>query len=857
MSQPAAKSPDPKKPVSKGGGGGAGAPAKGGPPSLKQVWPIPAFVLSAVLLLGGLVMVVVSQPKPDPSRPLEKAKQLVEQNKFDEAIAYMNTDVLPMMDHGQPTDAMRRDFFVTRARAFFGAQRAMGISREENNRVVIDDYDRYEKLGGELESGDLIRLAETQLAMDNADGPGGALELARKLPEKEAARRSKLYRQVVEHNLEHSAHGRDPERERRTLELLATMANAPAVTEEDSAWVLARQAELLIRAGAPEQAAEKIVRRLGKLGELTGRQQGELRLLLGKAYFQTEENADAGKHLEAALEYLPEGDPLRAEAGAMLGRLAQARGELEKAQEYYEQVRRDHGQSPAVARAILGLAEVHAAARDDQDQQQQSAELYAELVEKLAREGSGGKGEGKDTGGYIGDVSRGLVTESLLRRFTERYDSGRKVDALRFAMLGESLYKSDEVPASVLLAIGRTRRDLADELMDQAREHMGAEFSVLDLDQTTRAEVKQHYMAAGDYLRKHAHATVVEDGVMSGDSLWLSADSYDRGGDLDEAKSAFAQYADGSADNDAKKPEAKYRLAQVFQAMKDYGAAASLYEELVQTRSTAGSGDGMQAGLWGERSIVPLASCLIEEGTDSKRKRADELLRAVVDGSVLSPDAAGYRDALIELGKLYYTGGRYAEAITRFEQAVERYPEDRRIEIVRFRLADANRLEAAAIKRTLEGGAMPQSQVEELTQARQERLRSAKLQFEQVRAGLEGRDRKKLSALDRTYLRNAQFYAGDCAFELGDYDGAIQAYDAARLKYSDEPSSLVAMVQIVSAYVAQGKVGEARTANERARQHLAKFPEEIWSNPDLPMERKHWERWLDARTQLEAVGIGQ
>jgi hypothetical protein len=59
------------------------------------------------------------------------------------------------------------------------------------------------------------------------------------------------------------------------------------------------------------------------------------------------------------------------------------------------------------------------------------------------------------------------------------------------------------------------------------------------------------------------------------------------------------------------------------------------------------------------------------------------------------------------------------------------------------------------------------------------------------------------------------------------------------------------MAQIVSAYVEEGEWGKAATANERARQHLAKFPDSVWSMPNLPMEKKHWERWLDSRALLE------
>lgn len=876
----------------------------GGMPPLKHLWPIPALVLSTGLFVGGLIMAVSSRPKPDAGPALSKAKAQVDEKKFEDAIATLNNEARPLVDNGVTTPVQQREYYLTRARAFSGAQETLGFSREENHRQIVADYERYEKSGGELEVPDVSRLASSLIALDMVDD---ALARVTRLPEAESARRMRLWRKVVEHNLGesellvtavkpvegaekdgHDAHaakdkagaegghadskGMDaghggssraapahasaepaasvapalapgPAGKKRldqTLDLLASMANAPGVESEESAWVLTKQAELLIHAGKFEEAGEKIVRRLSKFADVSAVQQGELRLLLGRAYFMADEPANAGKHLEAALAYLPEGNPLRADAGVMLGRLAQGQGNLDRAKELYEQVQREHSASKAVGRALLGIAEVSAAGRDDAEARRVSLETYAELVEKMTAEG-----------GRAGDVTPEVVTRSLMQRFDERFDSGRKEDALRFAQMAEGLYKDDRVPAPVLLAIGKTRRGLADETLEQAKAGKDADFGVQDLDQTTRVEVKQNYLQAGEYLRKHAGATVLTEGVMSGDSLWQSADSFDRAGDMEEARKGFAQYADGAPDNDPRKHAAKFRLAQVLQAQRDYTAAAAVYGELVETRTRGGL--LAQAGVWGERSIVPLAQCLLSDTSASNDAEAEKLLLSVVDGSILTPDAAAYRDALIEMGTMYSGAGKFAQAIGRLEQAVERYPDDRRIETARFRLADSHRQEAAEIKKTLEAGALPLSQQDELRAGRSEHLKTGKALFEQVRSNLETKDRRKMTRLEQTYLRNAQFYAGDCAFELGDYEAAIEAYDAARLRYTDDPASLVAMVQIVAAYAAQGRMSEARTANERARQQLARFPEDVWSNPDLPMERKHWERWLDARMVLETA----
>ena len=444
---------------------------------------------------------------------------------------------------------------------------------------------------------------------------------------------------------------------------------------------------------------------------------------------------------------------------------------------------------------------------------------------------------------------------SLMQRYRERYDSGQLESALRYASIAGTMYKDDQTPSDVLVAIGLTRRALGDRLMDQAREaHSsdsakgGEDFSIQDVDVATRAEIKNHYIIAGDYMRRHAKALAASDPGASASSLWTAADSYDRAGDMEEAKKAFADYADTAADTDPHKPEAKFRLAQVFQARREYGAAGALYRALYEARDTTNPAHN-SAGM-GDKAVVPLAQCLLADNNPANNQEAETLLRSVVDGSLISPSSPEFRSALIELGESCYKQDRFADAIGWLEQAAKRYKDDKRIESIRYLLADSHRREGVKIGQALAMQKLPQSQMDQLESSRVEHLRMARTLYEGVKMALGQKEPRTLTNLDKIHLRNSYFYLGDCAMELKDYDAAIAAYDDARKQYSEEPSSLVAMAQIVSAYVAQEKWAEARTANERARLQLAKFPESVWQSPDLPMEKRHWERWLDARTLI-------
>jgi tetratricopeptide (TPR) repeat protein len=98
--------------------------------------------------------------------------------------------------------------------------------------------------------------------------------------------------------------------------------------------------------------------------------------------------------------------------------------------------------------------------------------------------------------------------------------------------------------------------------------------------------------------------------------------------------------------------------------------------------------------------------------------------------------------------------------------------------------------------------------------------------------------------LDKLYLKLSHFYRADCFYDLGEYKSAIQLYDAAALRYQEDPSALAAYVQIVNSYFALGKLDDARTANERAKWLLRKMPPGAFENGGLDMNKQYWEQWL-------------
>ncbi|MFO0376545.1 MAG: tetratricopeptide repeat protein, partial [bacterium] len=146
--------------------------------------------------------------------------------------------------------------------------------------------------------------------------------------------------------------------------------------------------------------------------------------------------------------------------------------------------------------------------------------------------------------------------------------------------------------------------------------------------------------------------------------------------------------------------------------------------------------------------------------------------------------------------------------------------------------------------------ALPQTRRDEVTMEVRRRLSRAGDLFRQVGDTVGQIEERRLTRLDKLHRRNAAFYMADTAFEMGDLEAAIRQYEAAAQVYSSDPASLVARMQIVAAHVRLGRWREAAAANERAKRQLATIPDTAFDQPDMPMRREHWERWVEAEMLL-------
>lgn len=825
----------PREPGSEGGPSGAVA----GRPSWREVWQVPLLGLGVIALGAAIVAGVMTTPKPDMAGPLAQAEALLDDERAQEAIDLLNERVFPFVERGRLGVNERKAYHLLIARGVFLGQKELGISVDVNNETIVREYAAAEQLGEKLDPRDLGYLAETYLAMGRLDE---TIRRAERLVESDPGKRRALYKAMIERELARP----DAEAE-QAMAFLTTLLGDQNLPASDRAWAMARQAHVLIETGYPDEAIIKLLRSLPRMVGSDGRELAELYLLLGRAYAITGRFDESARNLERASELLSEGDTLRGELLALEGEGLMRLGRTQEARDKFLEIRESFSGARTYLKGLLGLGE----AEGELGRVDQSIEAFEALVRAMAM------GERSSL------VTRDEVSDAMLRQHRSLMSGrpGREASihgetdakvALKYAELAEALYPPDEAPTPVIEALALTHRTLAEELLPSREGVTDPAMDILGMDRQRREEARKHLRMAGLYARMRT-ARVVGDAGAYAEALWSAADAYDRAGDEGDAIAALLEFVE-SFPSDGRHAEARFRLGVAYQARGEYERAAEVFRSVISDRDLREL--GVRVGPYADASYVPLAQCLILDGKSENDAEAEAILLRVVDGTMTGTGAAIYTDAVVELAGLYDRAGQWTRAIERYTEVIERYPEDARFDLWRFRLADACRKEAERISEALRD-AMPDADRLTLEQSRRARLQRAIEMYDAALDSIERKDPRRRRSIESLYVRNSYFYLGDCSFDLGDFDDAIRRYEAARERYPNDPASLVAMVQIVNTYVERKDYVRAMTANERARRFYESLPESVWDDPNLPMSRQDWERWLDATSRLYAMERGE
>ncbi len=806
-----------------------------GSPQLKQVlagrWQVPLFVVSAAMLVTGMLRLNPERPNIPFDEAVDRVVALTDAEQFDTALAGL--DLLETEEGRRPEELAR--LRRVRADTLFEQQERGRVPDAGAVREIIGAYTESREGGIPLGGTGHARLGE-------------AYEWVAAWPQ--AIRQ---HRAAIEAGIE-----RPLDLRRRIVDLLQNKVGADSATlhgELDSfieasgespehlLWALERKVGLWASEDGNEQALALLERLKPQVSRSPVRDDAQF--LEALTLFRLSRYEEAERNLRALRDRLNLSESLHCRSGWLLGEINLREQRPQPALAFFEDVLRSHGSGPYWVASLLGRATALA----EMERFDESLAAFERVVAQLTAE--------QDS-----EVVSPVVVQTSLRTLSEKLmpEEDKLETAAEFTRLAASLIRPDDTRqrrgvlrslAEINVAVARSKRRMAERLTAPEDKERRAELM---------RESRRYFAAAGDDYRELSRL-VAFDEASSAEAAWQAVDMYDQAGLVDAHIRALREFILQRPQH-AKIPDARFRLGRAYHVQGDYELAVEQYQQNLRDHSRT------YAAL---QSTVELGSGYMAMGS-SYYELAEEILLGLLDQSsggdaLVTPEAAEFRDALFLLAELYERRGEYEKAIARLEEALTRYPSDRRTTRARFLLADAYRHSAQGLAEELVKPAQA-TRRDDLDASRRERLGRAAELYDQVVAEYEARPPEERRTLEATLLQLSYFYRADCAFDLGAYERALGLYVEATWKYEQDPAALAGYVQIVSCHQRLGNTRDARRAIRKARVLTRKIPDEAFNRfgelgrvvgdaGTIGRNRRQWEKyfdWLAQSTLFNDVG---
>jgi tetratricopeptide (TPR) repeat protein len=182
------------------------------------------------------------------------------------------------------------------------------------------------------------------------------------------------------------------------------------------------------------------------------------------------------------------------------------------------------------------------------------------------------------------------------------------------------------------------------------------------------------------------------------------------------------------------------------------------------------------------------------------------------------------------------------EATLRFDEFLQRYPEDARVYRGRYLMAEAYRHQSKAPRWKLPWEAIEPRRLD-LERNMRSALEAAFRHYDQLVTDLNKKqDTQELEPVEQAIQRNSYFARAHTLFDLKRYEEALEAYSTATSRYQSEPASLEAYQQMAACYRKLGDPAKAQGAIEHAKMVIAnmptgvdyekttRFPRDVWMN---------------------------
>lgn len=768
-------------------------------------WQIPLFVLSLALLVGAFLRIRPSESRLSLDEAVDYLDVLISGGVYDRAIR--TGDALLLRE--EYTDAQRAPVHLRLARARCGEAQRDLLRTRHIGRQIAEHYRYAASYGLALTAADLANMGQ---AFEWQQRFADALEHYEKAIARGIERRSDLRKHAL---TLHRRLGTPAEDLNQLLD--SFMAEIEDHRLDLRLWAIEQKLDELEELGKLEEASTLLVRNADRFRDSDLRDSFNYieALLLQK----TGNYEEAETYLRMIRNRVGLDDEAEAKTGWLLGRVILNDGGPQRPLEalsFFRDVVDNHPVGPFAVASHIGIAESLALL----ERHEEAVEAYRVAIEEL------------DSLRDMRLVNRDVLRVSLGVMSQAQREAGNLRAAVEYARLAVGLTNREDIEQVTILLeqLGQTEQILAEDLQRRAREARKTD------DATASALAEEAREMFGN-----AAVTFIELAKLNTPNERRSAVAAWRAAELcakaDQRDRAAKLYRAFTTERPAHPMVARalLRIGQLRQAMGRLTAAVEVYRECYRRYPRT---------LDGSRALIPLAYCYLAMGPDND-DLAEKTLRVVLeDSDVFTPQAPEFADALFMLGDVLNRRGELEHAIATLEEALERYPEDPRVNRARSLLADSYRQSGLALKNEVVE-ATSAAEIERMRAESVERFGKARELYRMLIAAYELRDPSELNRLETMYLRHAYLYEADCYFEVGDYRRALKLYEEAAGNYKDVPTGLAAYVQMINCRIFLGEPEEARAALARALILVDAIAQGSFDKSVSPETREDWKRYFE------------
>jgi len=795
--------------------------------ALSGRWQIPLFLVS-----GAVFVLVLLQMRPGAEAPapasfeerLRQLKVLSQENRYTEfyqqaELARLEAESEEQLGQVYALAAQARVKQLKQLNQF-EIDLPERRSVEKNYRLIIQDYNEALKRGqpdpeSEESRGVYHDVALAYWCLNEADD---AIRILQRAIEASEAFEPILHRQLVQMYFL----SRPENYLSLSMEHLERLMTQSESSTDDKAWAFLRKVEVLLGQGQEDQALALLERADQSLRD--SRYGEELEFLRGRGLHQKGQTDQADEILRKLIEGTTDRGDIYAQIALELGRINYEQYRDLEAERFFQSVVETQMGKDWYAAGKWGLAESALL----QQRYERAFGLYRETVDFLKR-------NPHNRALTLAEVQKSLSLWAQRLSLYKEYGL-----ALSLLEIEQQIATEDDINAAHHYAQTLARRGM--QLQEQLQQSGGGERigEASAREDQWREQLHQqicsHFERAAEQYLRVAYLAAGDDELYE-DCLWQGASCYDKAGNVNKTIETWHRFV-SVREGESRWPRALFNLAQSYQSTGQFAEAIEYYKILQDKHPTSlAAFDG----------IVPLAHCYLALAPP-EREKAEVLLRSVLQDPAINPPSSYFRDALFELGELYYESQNYAEAINRLTEAIDRYPQDRLIGKSMYLVGDSYRRSGLALDALLkELSQDPSTMVrrQRTTSQRESYLENARIYFDRAIDFYLKLPEDRRSRLDEMYMRHCWLYRGDCLYDLGRYEEAAKLYELAALRHQLTPTALSAFIQIVNCQLRLGNPGEARSANQRAIRQLQNMPDEALAEGPTKMTRQQWRAWFE------------